>query len=142
MFFNLFGWALSRFIPPRAKRLLLLTSLSAHIKRFTYQDQQVLSRLNQLMDLCDDSGSMRLPVRYESKIWGSFKADDLRSLRINARSLAEVNFSELKASQARSLAKRFLDHAPKYLHYGSKNTMQKDVMMLFRNLNSLHLNQA
>lgn len=137
MFINFIGWALSKYIPVRMKRAMFLASLTAHIKKLTTQDEQVLSRLNALMELCDTQAAMRLPVTYESSIWGSFKADDLRSLNINANSLAEVNFPALRASQARALAKRFMAHAPKYLHYGSNKTMQSDVMKLFRSMNDL-----
>lgn len=117
---NFFTRLLSRIIPDRTKRLILLASLTAWLSNKTGFDQKTCHKLNTMMQLCNDDNALEFPMRISKVIW---KGDSG-----NIQLYPEHTHSDLD-----NTVTRLVDQVPCWLRYSDITSIRKDISHILEN---------
>lgn len=122
-FRTLVSGVLSKVIPSRTKRLILLSSLYARLRNTTSFDSATIHKLNKALSLCKDDKAIQFPMHLTRAIW--------RGDRGNVILYPEPNIAELEI-----LVRRVMQTIPSWLRY-DEVSMFKDLYKLFENRSML-----
>lgn len=136
---GLFGKILNNSLPPDVKRLIFISSITGYLKGIQTPQSALAERINCLMKVCDRSNSLLVPIMFNSKIWSTQDLNQQLTMQgIDHKSLLSSDVKDnATMRELRLLSQAFIDHAPKFLKYGSKKKMTNDLMYLFKNYRGL-----
>lgn len=124
---------LDRRIPRRFKRLIFLSSVLGVIKGLKKPDADAIDKLNRALHIAHNKDAMLFPMQIHSWIW----RDRLESLDIELDdrivSVTTLSQTKLDNSDFFRIALYFIEHAPKWLIYGSIRQIAADLQTMFRN---------
>ncbi|WJJ55156.1 hypothetical protein [Xanthomonas phage RTH11] len=115
---------LSKFVNQHTRRIIFVTSLFTRTSRLDRLQQSAVAKLNQVMVLASNDSSLPLASRLHNLVW---RGTDLNSV-LSAEVMHGVPV--MTEAQLRDLSTRVVDTAPKYLRYGAKPDMIRDVFRL------------
>ena len=131
------GSMLGRFLTPRAKRLIFLSSLTAYIKDVHDPDNATLEKINEMFSLSENTSALKFPMQVSTRIWGGFDTAELKYAGVNCSTLSEVGSQKLAISQMRIVANRLIKYMPDWLRYESNESMRQDIFKLLNTSGSL-----
>lgn len=117
---NFFSRLLSKILPDRTKRLILLASLTAWLSSKTGFDQKTCHKLNTMMQLCSDDNALEFPMLLNKVIW---KGDSG-----NIQLSPEHNNIDLN-----NTVTRLVTQVPCWLRYSDTATIKKDISHILEN---------
>lgn len=115
--------------PPRARRLIYITTVYNQLVQENILKETTLAKLNQNMNLVCDESALKLPVEMSELIWHDICFKD-----IIKEELGQIvcNTNEcLPFNDARAFSSRIVEQTPKWLMYGDRNKMVEDLEKLF-----------
>lgn len=124
-----FSGLLGGILSERMKRLVFLASFSARMKNqaSTPFDHETVHKLNQLMTLCSTEEAIQFPVILNKVIW---RGRTVFEIVADQQILSSYPFDKERLQQ---LASRVLEAMPKWLRYGTDDTIRGDVEKLLTN---------
>jgi hypothetical protein len=113
-----------RFLPARMKRLMYLASLTAIAKGTKIPEEQMMSKLNTLLNLSTTGdAALKLPIYISQLIWSNkevFKND-----------IEVLTKAPGQTESAKESASRIIDATPTWFKYGDKQTVMHDILEIF-----------
>lgn len=103
-------------LPDRAKRAIFVASLSANVKRTSELDETTLKKLNELMGLCRNVDSLRIPAPVSKVIWDGRIVFDVSRVFTETAQVSDGDISLII-----SVIK---NQIPDWLRYGEKDIDQ------------------
>ena len=120
--------------------MIFLSSLLAMIEDIKDPSDEIIKKLDELFKLADHKElSIGFPMYVHSFIWEKSVYSNL-DIRDKSRSqFDQVINSKLKSKEFSELCEFFYNATPKWLRYGSKNLMENDLIILFKNMPELSI---
>lgn len=119
-----------------SKRLIVLSSLAGKLEKVIDPTQEVLHKLNNILNICHDDRAMLFPMYISSLIWG--KQDsiniDLKKSQLKVDRLSELKAHELTETQVKVVAGLISRKIPKHLAYASNTSMRQDIILLLKQI--------
>jgi len=112
------------FLPERMKRILFVSSLAAQLSKDQTVPPEALSKINELLDLAHDSGSMELGVELSNVIWKDAECSLMCFQMSNEQFIAQERIPYIISIILKATAP--------WLRYGKENdgAMEKDIRAL------------
>lgn len=130
---------LNDFLPNRIKRLIFLSSLLAYIQGTKNPDEELVCKLNQLLQLSHSSKSAMVPSMLNERIWAGVVSRDkpVANTGVVLSRLHEIQDYKILTHQARTVSDNIIKNIPYWLKYGSNKQMRSDLVKLLTNVNKL-----
>lgn len=114
-------------LPERTKRLIFLASFSAQLKDPKEMSNELLHKLNKVLELSADDAALKFPVHLSHAIWRN------RPLEPGVKQTLRANDFRPRAAQAiTALSAKIIAAMPSCLRY-DEDKMSEDVQKLIRN---------
>ncbi len=110
---------LTRALPDRTKRLVLLSSLYAWLCNTTQFDDKTINKLNKIMELSSQDSALKFPMQLSSVIW---HGDGNSTQLYPAPQLDEE-----------TMINQILARVPKWLKYSDDRSVSQDIIKLLAN---------
>lgn len=130
---------LTRILPDRTKRLVLLSSLTARLRDTNFFDQCTIEKLNKLMVLASNPEAIGLPVHLSKVIWQGKDVKYImhscflnQSVSLLANGDESARYSNIQLSITNT-AMNIIDGMPSWLRYGKKDEIMNDIVNLLNN---------
>lgn len=118
---------LSKVIPDRTKRLVMLSSLYANLCNKTNFNSNTISKLNKIMALSSDDKALEFPMHISSAIW---HGDHGRTI---------LHDSSSQQLSVHDLIEKIISTMPQWLVYSDKEIVSQDIAKLLANRSKLEV---
>jgi hypothetical protein len=115
---------LSKLLPDRTKRLVMLSSLYALVYGVTSFDSKMINKLNQIMNLSSADKALEFPMQLSSVIWRGVDGQTVTYSSLNAYGIDEIIL-------------KIMDKIPQCLVYSDRQSILTDISRLFTEGNNL-----
>jgi hypothetical protein len=105
----------------RTKRLLFVASFSAQLKEPSALNDEMLHKLNSMLELATDDAALKLPIHLSQVIWRNRPLEP--GVRVSLR-------TEALQSRAAALGKKVMEAMPSWMRYEDESKMQSDIEKL------------
>jgi hypothetical protein len=116
---------LSVLVPTKIKRITYLTTLHAQLVQGGVFQQELLSKVNQTLQITRDDNAMLLPASIHHRLWDDAQ---IRPLFKGADFTQSVC---LPFEEAKRISEELVDMSPKWLRYSGYQDMVVDTLKLF-----------
>lgn len=121
---SMFAGMLGSSLPDRAKKLILITSITARAKETQTLDYETLRKLNSLMDLACSEDAMKWPASLSKAIWDG-------KIPIDALAVLSKGYP-LPESVIGDLVQQIKSCVPQWLRYGREGDLDADLQKLLQ----------
>lgn len=111
-------------LPNKIKRITYLTSLHARLVRDGIFQQELLSKVNQALQLSRDDRALEFPATMHHRLW---EDERIRPLFVHADFSQQVC---LPFDEAKRISEELVDMTPKWLRYAQYQEMVVDTLKL------------
>lgn len=132
-----FGF-LNENLPRKLKRLIFLSSLLAMIEDIKNPSDDIIKKLDELFKLANSNEmAIGFPMYIHSFIWQKALLNSLGTKENFRERLDTLVTEKLNSRDFRELCNFFYKSTPEWLKYGSKNLIENDLRILFKNMPTL-----
>jgi len=127
-----FSKILKNILPKKIKKLILVSSILAIVKKSKDPDMELIKKLNDVLNLAHDPNAFIFPMKINSFIWDTSSS----RLMINNRfiSFDEITKLELSSDDYAGIGDYFANVAPKWIKYADSKTISEDVTVLIKQI--------
>ena len=130
---------LRKVLPPKTKRLIFLTSLTARIKDTDVFDVDTVRKLNHVMSLAHRDSELTVPVSLNRVIWHNQTACNILNID-NEACIHNLNVNGIDyrdTSNVGKMSDSVISLMPDWLLYADINEIKHDVIQLLSNYNKI-----
>lgn len=119
------------------KRMIFLASVVGLLEDIKSPDKALMAKLNSVLKLAHNNDAIALPILIHSYLWKNCDTDTFLPVNGKMIPLSEISRSEMSASNYRALARYLISSAPRWMVYGSEQTIASDLENMFKNVPQL-----
>lgn len=121
----------------RFKRMIFISSVLGLLENIQTPDKEMMSKLNDILKLAHNNDAIAFPMYIHSFLWRN--CDTETCLPIDGRQvpLTELSGSNMTVANYHALARYLINSAPRWMIYGSEQTIAKDLELLFKSVPQL-----
>ena len=119
------------------KRMIFLASVIGLLENIHSPDKATIAKLNNVLKLAHHNDAIALPILIHSYLWRNCDKDTRLPVNGQLVPLSELSGSEMSPSNYRALARYLVGSAPRWMVYGSEQTIAEDLEKLFKNVPQL-----